>query len=30
LAGIGRQALMSHEGMTLDLIRRITDVEALA
>ncbi|WP_182286947.1 acyl-CoA dehydrogenase family protein [Comamonas testosteroni] len=24
------QALMSHEGMTLDLIRRITDVEALA
>ena len=24
------QALMSHEGMTLDLIRQITDVEALA
>ena len=24
------QALMSHEGMTLDLIRRITDVEVLA
>ena len=24
------QALMSHEGMTLDLIRRITDIEALA
>lgn len=24
------QALMSHEGVTLDLIRRITDVEALA